>query len=624
MERDYPILNKIKAPNDIKKLSKKELAELPREIRHFLVKAVSENGGHLSSNLGVVELTMALHLFLDFPEDRLVFDVGHQSYVHKLLTGRKDFSNLRKHGGLSGFPKTAESDCDAFDTGHSSTSLSIAAGLAAARDLKNEKHKVVALIGDGALGGGLSYEAMNNLIKLKSNLIIVLNDNSMSIDKNVGGMANYLGHIRTNTAYINFKNSLANMLNQVPVGTKVLTKMKHSKNVIKSMFVAGMFFEDLGITYIGPIDGHNVSQVLSALESAERVDHPILIHCVTKKGKGYHFAEENPGKFHGVAPFDIKTGKLIKKPVLKTYTETFSEEITKLSEKDDKIVCITAAMEFGTGLNEFSKKFPDRFFDVGIAEQHAVTFASALAKEGFKPVVAIYSSFLQRSYDQILHDTALTDQHVVFMLDRAGVTGADGETHQGIFDLSFLSHIPNMTVMAPKNCEELKAMLRFALNEKGPVAIRYTKYTETDAVASLPSEDIAHGKAEKLRDGKDMCIFAVGSVTDLGLELADMLSKDGVSCGVYNARFVAPLDTEAVKEAGKKYKTVVTLEENVRSGGFGERVADVMETFDLPAKLVIGALDDKFIEQGSRDELLKLHGLNLEEIADEIRRSIGK
>ncbi len=620
----YTLLNRINKPNDIKKLNKADLALLAKEIRHFLVENVSKTGGHLSSNLGVVELTIALHRFLKFPEDKLVFDVGHQAYVHKILTGRKNFETLRKHGGLAGFPKIAESDCDAFNVGHSSTALSVATGLAAARDLKKEKHKVVCVVGDGALGGGLAFEALNNLSKLKSNLIIILNDNSMSIDKNVGGMANYLGHIRTNNSYINFKNSINNVLLHTPViGQKLIRQMKHSKNTIKSMFVGGMFFEDLGITYIGPIDGHNVSLIQTALENASRVHKPVLIHVVTKKGKGYSFAEENPGKFHGIAPFSVETGKILKSSSEKTYTEAFSDEILKLAEKNKRIIGITAAMEYGTGLNEFSKQYPERFFDVGIAEQHAVTFAAGLAKEGFHPVVAIYSSFLQRSYDQILHDVCITKQPVTFMLDRAGITGADGETHQGIFDLSYLSHIPGLTVMAPKNCNELQAMLDFSVKADSPVAIRYPRGCEEAGCAALETSDIVYGKCERLSEGTDIAVFAVGSIMDVALKLKDKLTENGLSVSLYNTRFVSPIDNEAVINAAYSHRLLVTMEENVRRGGFGESVSAILTSGGIKTDILNCALDDSFIEHGSRDELLKLHGMDIEEIYGKIRRIIG-
>lgn len=621
---EYLVLNRINKPNDIKKIKKEELPRLATEIRHFLIDNVSKNGGHLASNLGVVELTMALHLFLDLPEDKLIFDVGHQAYVHKILTGRKNFETLRKHGGLAGFPKINESDCDAFNTGHSSTSLSVAAGLVAARDLKKEKKKIVAVIGDGALGGGMAFEALNNLAKCKSNLIIILNDNEMSIDKNVGGMANYLGHIRTNNSYINFKNSLSNALMRTPViGEKLTKQMKHSKNTIKSMLIGGMIFEDLGITYIGPIDGHSIPLVKSALENAARVDKPVLIHVVTKKGKGYEPAEKNPGKFHGIAPFSIETGKVLNNASGKTYTEAFSEEIISLAEKNKRIVGITAAMEYGTGLNEFSKLYQDRFFDVGIAEQHAVTFAAGLAKEGFHPVVAIYSSFLQRSYDQVLHDVCITGQPVTFMLDRAGITGADGETHQGIFDLSYLSHIPKLVVMAPKNCNELKQMLDFAVQADYPVAIRYPRGCESDECAQMQVAPIEYRKCEKLSDGNDVALFVVGNIMDVAIDVCDRLKAAGIGVSLYNVRFVSPIDSESIVTAAKSVKAVVTIEENVRRGGFGEAVADLLAENDIKTPFINVSLDDSFIEHGSRNELLKEHGIDSEEIYGKIRRTIG-
>jgi 1-deoxy-D-xylulose-5-phosphate synthase len=622
---DYPVLDKIKKENDIKKLPENEWSELAREIRCFLTENVSKTGGHLSSNLGVVELTMALHLFLDLPEDKLVFDVGHQTYVHKILTGRKNFETLRQKGGLSGFPKGSESECDAFDTGHSSTSLSLASGLVTARELKGEKNKIVAVIGDGALGGGMAIEALNNIGKFKSNLIIILNDNEMSIDRNVGGMANYLGQIRTKKTYVNFKSGLENILDEIPGGSgeRIVGRLKHIKDSLKTFFVSGMFFEDLGITYIGPINGHDVHQVLTALKSAARVDKPVLIHAVTQKGRGYLPAEKRPGKFHGIGPFDLKTGKILKKPETKTFTESFSEAMVELGDRDSRLIGITAAMEFGTGLREFGECHPDRFFDVGIAEQHAVTFAAALAKSGFRPVVAIYSTFLQRSYDQILHDVCLTKQPVIFMIDRGGITGEDGETHQGIFDLSYLSHIPGLTVMAPKNCHELKSMLSFSLEMNAPVAIRYPKCGESERAAALDCDEIRYGEAEKLLEGKDVAIFAVGTMTDLGLELSEMLKKDGFGTLLYNARFVNPIDKTAVLDAAKRCRVVVTLEENVKRGGFGEAVADLILENGLKTGFVNGSLKDSFIEHGKRSELLKAYGLDADEIYGKIRRIIG-
>ncbi len=622
---DYPVLDKINKPNDIKALPESEWGELAREMRAFITESVSKNGGHLSSNLGVVELTMALHLFLDFPEDKLVFDVGHQTYVHKLLTGRKNFETLRQRGGISGFPKGSESDCDSFDTGHSSTALSVAAGFVTARELKGKKNKVVAFVGDGALSGGMAMEAMNNIGKFKSNLIIVLNDNEMSIDHNVGGMANYLGQIRTKKSYVNFKSGLENALDGLPggKGERIVGRLKHIKDSFKTFFVSGMFFEDLGITYIGPINGHDVKQVLTALESASRVDKPVLIHAVTQKGRGYSLAEKRPGKFHGIGPFDLKTGKILNKNTNRSFTQTFAEEMIALGDADEKVLGITAAMEFGTGLREFAEKHPDRFFDVGIAEQHAVTFAAALAKEGFRPVVAVYSTFLQRSYDQIIHDVCLTRQPVIFAIDRSGITGEDGETHQGIFDISYLSHIPGLTVLSPKNCEELRKMMEFAFTLQAPVAIRYPKGTESEETAALPTEDIVYGRSEKLSEGRDVAIFTVGNCVSIGLELSGKLKEDGLSASLYNVRFLNPIDEESIKDAALKHKVIVTVEENIKKGGYGEHVAEIIAENGFKVGFVNASLKDTFIEHGKRTELLKAYGLDTEEIYGKIRRLIG-
>ncbi len=622
--KEYPLIGQIKKANDVKNIPEGELHALCREIRSFLLEKVSETGGHLSSNLGVVELTVALHRFLDLPHDKIVFDVGHQAYVHKMLTGRQDFSRLRKLGGLSGFPKIAESDCDSFNVGHSSTSLSIAAGLQTARDLNGENHKIVAVIGDGALGGGMAYEALNNIGKTKSNVIIILNDNEMSIDANVGGMANYLGAIRTNNSYTNFKNNLQHTLESVPyVGEGIVKRMRHQRDNIKALVVGGMFFEDLGFMYIGPIDGHDIASISKALESASHAHKPVIIHCLTKKGKGYAPAEKNPGKFHGIAPFDIATGKIKQQGNGKSYTSAFSEKMTELGEKHKNVVAITAAMVFGTGLNEFSKKYPDRFFDVGIAEQHAVTFASAMAKSGYRPFVAIYSSFLQRSYDQILHDVCITKQPVTFMIDRAGIVGADGETHQGIFDLSYLSHMPGMTIMTPKNCEELEMMMDFSMTIPGPCAIRYPRGAENSLVSGLTSAPIEYGRSEEIVSGDTVAIFSVGSVLDKAMELCERLTEAGISTTVINARFVSPVDSDRINEAAEKYKVIVSMEENVTAGGYGEHLASALLSHGCRAAFINAALDNAFIEHGSRDELMKLHGIDTDKIYNEIRHIFG-
>ena len=615
---DYCILDQINKPNDIKKIPDKDIDALCFEIRQFLIENISKTGGHLSSNLGVVELTIALHKFLDFPKDKLIFDVGHQSYVHKILTGRKNFEDLRKYNGLSGFPKITESECDAFNTGHSSTAISVAAGFVAARDLKKENYKVVALVGDGAMGGGLTMEALNNIGKFKSNMIIVLNDNEMSIDKNEGGLAVYLGHLRTKKSYMKLKEDLEKSL-----GKSVTMRLKHIKDSFKSFFVDGMFFENLGITYIGPIDGHNVNQILAALKNASNVNKPVLIHVVTKKGKGYLPAEKNPGKFHGVGRFNIETGKLIKSGNSKTFTDTFSDTITEIGEKDTRVVAISASMEFGTGLRKFKENFPERFFDVGIAEQHAVTFAAALAANGLRPVCAIYSTFLQRAYDEIVHDVCLTAEPVVFAIDRAGITGEDGETHQGIFDLSYLSHIPNLTVMAPVNTAELKKMLEFAFTLNKPVAIRYQKGAEGELVAKVPVSDVVYGKAAQISTGTDVAIFSVGATMEQALSIKEKLENDKISVSLYNARFVSPIDREAVITASERHKVLVTIEDNVKRGGYGEAVSEILYENNCNVRFISAALNDTFIEQGKRSELLKLYGLDPEKIYGKIRRNFG-
>ncbi len=620
-----PLLNQIEQPNDIKKLKPSEYRSLAKEIRRFLVRHVAEKGGHLASNLGAVELTMALHLFLDFPADKLIWDVGHQAYVHKLLTGRKEaFERLREQGGLSGFPKRRESDCDAFDTGHSSTSVSAAAGFVHARELSEEDYKVVAVIGDGALTGGMAFEALNNLGKLKSNLIIVLNDNHMSISENVGGMANYLAKIRTSSAYTGFKGGLEEALNKVSgVGEKLLHRLKRSKDSLKYLFISGMLFEDMGLTYIGPIDGHDVLKMLEAFETASRAKKAVLIHVVTKKGKGYAPAEDNPGRFHGVEPFSLKSGKSLKVADELTYTEVFSKTMTELGEENKKLLAITAAMPSGTGLQAFAERYPERFFDVGIAEEHAVTFAAGLAAGGYHPVVAIYSTFLQRAYDQILHDVCLGSLPVTFAVDRAGIVGKDGETHQGIFDLSYLSHIPNLTLMAPRSAEELRSMLHFAVSCSYPTAVRYPRGAANDS-KELPVAKIEQGKAELLYQGNDVLVAAVGTTVTLALSLREKLLGYGIEAGVLNVRFISPMDTEQIAELAKKAKLFVTIEENIKAGGFGEKAAVFLAEQGIGTRHKIVALSDCFIEQGEQAELREQYGLSEDGILQEILLFFGK
>ncbi len=604
------ILNEINKANDIKNIDPSDYKNLAEEIRHFLVKNISRTGGHLASNLGAVELTMALHLCMDFPKDKLIWDVGHQAYIHKLLTGRKnEFRTLRNYEGLSGFPKVKESDCDAFDTGHSSTSISAAMGVVKARDLSGEKYKVAAVIGDGALTGGLAFEALNNAGRLKSNLIIVLNDNNMSISENVGGMANYLGKLRTDSKYHDFKAGIERLLNMLPgLGDFIMDKLKKSKDSIKRLVIPGMLFEDMGITYIGPIDGHNINELITAFKSASKADKAVLIHVITRKGKGYKPAEQNPSKYHAVDAFDVKTGenKVLKKGV--SYTEVFSDSILKLAKENEKLVAISAAMPIGTGLSRFKSLYPNRFFDVGIAEEHAVTFAAGLASGGMRPVVAIYSTFLQRAYDQILHDVCISRLPVIFAIDRAGLVGNDGETHQGIFDISYLSHIPSLTLMAPKNGYELYKMIQFAYYFNGPIAIRYPRgrayegLSEFQAPIEWGKSEILYTASEAKEDenqGKTIVLLAVGSMVETAVSVREMLNTADYPVTLVNIRFITPLDEELLHQLAKDHTVWVTLEENVKSGGFGEKVAGfLMEHNYRQIDLINISLPDRYISQG--------------------------
>ncbi len=620
------VLDLINNVGDIKKVNPADYKELAREIRSFLVNNVSVTGGHLASNLGVVELTMALHLFLDLPNDKLIFDVGHQSYTHKILTGRKDkFDTLRSFGGLSGFPKTSESDCDAFNTGHSSTSISIADGMVKARDLLGEDYRVVALIGDGALSGGMAYEALNNAGRFKSNMIIVLNDNKMSISENVGGMAAYLGKLRTNSKYTSVKTSLEKGLSAIPgIGDDIVSKIRNSKNSIKSLFVKGMFFENMGITYIGPIDGHNIPLMLEAFEAAGRSKNPVLVHVVTKKGKGYRPAEVNPRMFHGVDPFVKKTGRAKVKGSDKTYTDIFADAVIEEASKNDKVVAVCAAMSDGTGLNRFRDYFPGRFFDVGISEEHAVTFAAGMAKSGLRPIVAIYSTFLQRSYDQILHDVALNRLPVVFAVDRAGIVGRDGETHQGIFDLSYLSSIPGLTVMAPKNGAELKKFLEFALQFDGPVAIRYPRHKATKKLEDFDTP-VEFGKSEVIRDIAPVTVFAVGRMVKVLDEVITRLEHEiSVKAGLVNVRFVNPVDRETVLKAAKKATHIITVEENVKRGGFGECTARILLEYGYKGKFKDISLPDGFLPHGSPNDIRDSIGFDPESIYAAVKEFVQK
>ena len=613
------VLEKIKQENDIKKLSKAELPVLADEIRDFLIQKISLSGGHLASNLGVVELTMALHLAFDLPKDKIVWDVGHQAYTHKILTGRKaGFDELRQYGGMSGFPKRKESDCDCFDTGHSSTSISVGLGYALARQIKGEDYKVVSVIGDGALTGGMAYEALNNASRIRSNFIIVLNDNKMSISENVGGLSKHLSNLRTAESYQEIKTGVANSLSRIPIyGENIVERIRRTKSGIKQLFVPGMLFENMGILYLGPVDGHDTAAMVKVLKEASRLQGPVLVHVITKKGKGYLPAERHPARFHGTEPFDIDTGLPLKKRLKANYTDIFSTVMRKLGDRDEKVIAITAAMADGTGLKRFHNMFPDRFFDVGIAEEHAVTFAAALAAAGLKPVVAVYSSFLQRAYDQILHDVCIQNLPVVFAIDRAGLVGSDGETHQGIFDLSYLSSIPNMTIMAPKNKWELSDMMKFAVRYDGPIALRYPRGEAYDGLSRfrLPIE---YGKWETIYDENEIALLAVGSMVKTAVEVRDRLRQMGYGCTLVNARFVKPLDQEAIRTLQTEHQLLVTMEENVKAGGFGEAVLEYLNEIKSQTRAMVIALPDDYVEHGNVDLLKQECGIDADSVVKKI------
>jgi 1-deoxy-D-xylulose-5-phosphate synthase len=613
------VLDKINAPNDIRKLSKEELNRLPKEIRRFLIEHLSVTGGHLASNLGCVELTMALHMVMDFPKDKLIWDVSHQSYTHKILTGRKDgFDNLRQYGGMSGFTNPGESDCDVMTCGHASTSLSAGLGLAYARQLKGEDYKVVSVIGDGSLTGGLALEGLNNAALLKSNFTIILNDNNMSISPNVGGMSMQLANLRTSRGYNDLKDDITQSLEKIPVyGDKIVAHIRRTKNGMKQLVIPGMLFEQIGIMYLGPVDGHDVDAMVKVLRRAFKFKGPVMVHVVTKKGKGYAPAENHPSRFHGTSPYDLETG-IPKKRTKPGYTDIFSTVMKKMGARDRKVVAITAAMEGGTGLRRFHIAYPDRFVDVGIAEEHAVTFAAGLATQGLKPVFAVYSTFLQRAYDEIMHDVCLQNLPVVFAIDRAGLVGQDGVTHQGVFDISFLSTMPNMTIMAPKNKWELSDMVKFALNLNSPVAIRYPKGDAYDGLEDF-REPIKLGKSEEIHEGDEVLLYAFGSMVKTAERVREILLERGINATLTNARFAAPLDRHYLLDA-KKYKLIVTMEENVLSGGFGEHVTEFMYQSNYEGNLINVALPNEFIPHGSRDELLKVLGMDAVSVSDRIVR----
>ena len=616
------ILEKINKPNDIKQLSPIEYNQLADEIRRFLIEKISKTGGHLASNLGVVELTMALHLAFNLPQDKLIWDVGHQSYTHKILTGRKDeFKNLRQEGGLSGFPKRSESPCDAYDAGHSSNSISAGLGYVHARDILGQKHHVVSVIGDGALTGGMAYEALNNAAELKTNFIIIINDNNMSISRNVGGMSTYLSALRTAEAYTGMKMGVTKALKKVPkVGTALVDTMRKTKSSVKQLFIPGMLFENMGLTYLGPVDGHNMRQMMKLFNEAKRVEGPVVVHVLTKKGRGYEPASAHPDRFHGTGPFDIKTGRVLQKKTVPGYTDVFSKALVSLGEKNKKLTAITAAMPDGTGLVEFSRRFPDRFFDVGIAEEHAVSFAAGLALGGLVPVVAIYSSFLQRAVDQILHDVCMQKLHVIFAVDRAGLVGADGETHQGCFDLSYLSMMPNMTVLAPKNDRELEEMLAFAVSFDGPIAIRYPRGSAHQGLREYQAP-VEYGRSEIIRKGKKIAVLGVGSMIPSCMEICKGLKDDGYDPTFVNARFVKPLDVDLLDELAKDHSLFVTVEENVKSGGYGEHVSAYMEACHPEIRVLSAAVWDRFVPQGNVESLRSRIGLGVEDIRQAIEDS---
>ncbi len=620
------LLDQIKQSSDIKKLTEEDYPVLAQEIRQFLIEKISHTGGHLASNLGVVELTMALHLAFDLPKDKIIWDVGHQAYTHKLLSGRKaGFDELRQFGGMSGFPKRAESPYDAFDTGHSSTSISAGLGIAQAREIQGEDYSVISVIGDGALTGGMAYEALNNAAQLKKNFIIVLNDNKMSISENVGGMSRYLSSVRTKESYAELKKGVDRALSAIPVVGKSLSYGLYlAKNGVKQFFVPGMLFEDMGITYLGPVDGHNVPELVRTLKEAKRVRHAVLVHVITKKGKGYAPAEKNPARFHGVDPFDIATGQPLKKKQYPSYTEVFSKKICELAGENRKIVAVTAAMPDGTGLTRFSKKFPDRFFDVGIAEAHAVTSAAGMASAGLKPVVAVYSSFLQRGYDQILHDVCLQKLPVLFAIDRAGLVGSDGETHQGIFDISFLSLVPGMTIMAPKNRWELEAMLEFGVNFEGPLAIRYPRGEAYRGLSEFAAP-MEYGKAEMLYEESGIALFALGSMVSTGEHVREKLKARGYSCTLVNARFAKPMDTDMLDRLCRNHDLIVTMEENVLRGGLGMCATRYIHEHYPQVKVIQVALPDAYVEHGNVSLLREMLGIDSDSVIRRLEREyLGK
>ena len=615
------VLDKIKQENDIKALSKEELPVLAEEIREFLIQKISVMGGHLASNLGAVELTMALHLAFELPKDKIIWDVGHQSYTHKILTGRREgFDQLRKFGGMSGFPKRKESACDCFDTGHSSTSVSAGLGYAQARQIKGEDYKVISVIGDGALTGGMAFEALNNASRMRSNFMIVLNDNKMSISENVGGLSRHLNFLRTTESYQEIKTGVANSLSKIPVyGERIVEKIRKTKSGIKQLIVPGMLFENMGIMYLGPVNGHDITGMAKVFRKASKYQGPVLIHVLTRKGKGYLPAERHPARFHGAEPFHIETGLPQTKREKANYTDVFSTVMCKLGSRNENVAAVTAAMADGTGLKRFGRQFPDRFFDVGIAEEHAVTFAAGLAAAGLKPVVAVYSSFLQRAYDQILHDVCIQNLPVVFAVDRAGLVGSDGETHQGIFDLSYLSSIPNMTVLAPKNKWELSDMIKFAADFPAPAAIRYPRGEAYDGLKEF-REPIVYGKSEMLYKESKIALVAIGSMVKTAAAVREGLHERGYSATLVNARFAKPLDEDLLTGLAAGHKLIVTMEENVINGGFGEHVTEFFSSRRLKNRILNIAIPDTYVEHGNTEILCRELKLDAASICERVIR----
>lgn len=623
----YALLNRIEKPEDVKALTVRELEQLASELRHFIIDTVSQNGGHLAPNLGTVELTLALYSVFSFPEDKLVWDVGHQAYTHKILTGRRDaFKTLRKKGGITGFPNRSESVYDAFGVGHASTSISAALGMALARDARGEKNQVIAVIGDGALTGGESFEALNNAGDLGTKLIVILNDNEMSIDANVGAMSEYLSRIRIAPQYARAKRDMGSLLMSIPhIGDKVYKTASHLKDGVRSVLVPGSLFEEMGFHYIGPIDGHNIGLLAEVLASAKEMEGPVLIHIHTVKGKGYKPAEQAPDKFHGVGCFDPSTGKSAKKAgCAPSYTSVFSKALIDLAKDRPDILAITAAMPSGTGLKAFGQAYPKRFFDVGIAEEHAMTLAAGMAAAGMHPVIALYSTFAQRAYDQLIHDVCLQNLPVTLCLDRAGLVGEDGPTHHGVFDLSYLRQMPNMCVMAPKDEEELRHMLATAIAIEGPAAVRYPRgaglgVSLTDSLETLPV-----GKAEVLQEEGDIAFLAVGTMVEKAKEAAAILKEEGIEAAVVNMRFIKPLDTELLGEMARTKRLLITAEENVLAGGFGSAVAEYLADHGIEVPLLRFGIPDRFIEQGTRRDLLSLCGLQPDEMAERIRERLSQ